>query len=169
MRRTLLVEPDCKENKSFKLTNSNNLRSVICPGRDPSVSVTLFYRFCLQTVIRARGDDRQRKEKNTEFDGVCVCPRRNSLTSPTAPFPLTLPLPVVHQHFLNTLSSKSCFVDSGLLTRPPSKTVSNKQSEIHSSKSSGHSCLLSLLICLPAYSLPVSKSFPLSPPLSLPV
>lgn len=40
------VEPDCKENKSFQLSNSNNrspLGSVICPGLDrprPSLSAS---------------------------------------------------------------------------------------------------------------------------------
>lgn len=43
-----------------------------------------------------------------------------SLTSPVAPFPLNLPLPVVHQHFLNTLITKSCFLVWTLSTRPPS-------------------------------------------------
>lgn len=58
----------------------------------------------------------------------CVYLRRklNSLTFPTAPFPLTLPLPVVHQSCLNTLITKSCFLHSGwtLSTRPPAKAVS---------------------------------------------
>lgn len=60
------VEAGCKENKAFKLTNSDNgppLRSVVCPSLHFSVSVAPFIAFCLRTVIRAQSDDRWSQER----------------------------------------------------------------------------------------------------------
>lgn len=52
-----------------------------------SVSLS-FYRLCLGTVIRARGGDRKEKKKTLNLMSLS---KRNSLTSSTGPFPLTLP------------------------------------------------------------------------------
>lgn len=69
-RRNTPVEPDCKENKGSKLSNSNKplpLRSVVSLGLDRSVSVTLLYHLCFQTVIKTRLDDRNVKNKRLEM------------------------------------------------------------------------------------------------------
>lgn len=112
-----------KKNKGFKPTNSDNRsppRSAICPDR--SVGVTLFYHFCLGTVLRAWVLRDRENKKHRIWWCVCVW-KLNSPTTLPAPFPISLD-PSTSSRTSNTLISKSCFwTRVGPPSQVPSLTV----------------------------------------------
>lgn len=101
------VEPDCKENNSFKLKNSNSRStpwSVICLGLEHSVSVTVLCGFPPRDSNKRKEWWQTERRKNNKSDGLSVCTRTYIPKCPISSDPSTS-----SQRFLSTLIPKSDF------------------------------------------------------------